>query len=95
MKKITNILMLSLLLSTSAFGAGQSKLTISRYEVKNILSMINAVDDDEIADCKSDSDCGAGNICVGIGICVPEAKVRPLRSKLPNMMKKFRSNRSF
>jgi hypothetical protein len=95
MKKLTNVLMLSLLLSTSAFGAGKSKLTISRYEVKNILSMINAVDEYEIADCKSDSDCGAGNICVGIGICVPEAEVKILRSKLPNMMKKFRSNRNF
>lgn len=95
MNILFRVLILSSLLSTSAFAARQSKLTISRYEVSNLLSMINAVDDDEIADCHSDADCGAGSICVGIGICVPEAKVKSLRSKLPNMMKRKRSNRNF
>ena len=64
-------------------------MKISRYEVKNIINLLNLSDDDSIADCKSDSDCGPGQICVGIGLCVPKASVHSMRGQLPNLMKRY------
>ncbi|MBT3983879.1 MAG: hypothetical protein HOE90_21160 [Bacteriovoracaceae bacterium] len=93
MKYLTLIMVHALLLTNLAFAKKftnakkQNNLTISRYEVKNIISMLKLnADGDDIADCKSDSDCGSGEICVGIGICVPEAKAKAYAFKLPSLL---------
>lgn len=75
------------MMAQTSFARG-GKLTIKRAEIVNIYDLLGIVDGNDIADCKNDDDCGDGMICVGIGICVPEADQFQLKRKLPKLMKR-------
>jgi hypothetical protein len=87
MKSLSVFLLTTMFLSQIAY-AQKPNIVLSKYEARNIYSLLNLAetDDDDLSDCKKDTDCGTGEICVGIGICVPEDKVRSLRSKLPTLL---------
>ena len=79
----TGLLVLALGL-TSAHAAGS--VTLSKKEAKAAMSLITG--HEVSGDCKKDSDCGKGEICVGIGICVPEDNSDEFKSKVPSLFKR-------
>ncbi|MBL6991911.1 MAG: hypothetical protein ISR65_19165 [Bacteriovoracaceae bacterium] len=87
MKVFTATFLITLIMSTTAFAQRES-ITLGRFEVKNLYAILELTDSNEIADCRKDSDCGTGEICVGIGICVPKASAFEYRSELPRLMKR-------
>jgi hypothetical protein len=85
MKKLV-LAVLSTVALVSTANAGRSVVKLSRYEVKNVMHMMALTDIDEFVDCRSDSDCGEGLICVGIGICVPESTTAEYKKLFPALL---------